>query len=150
MVRAKNGDTITLAQPSFVIGYGNGGYLGSINEQTARGKLYTFDKDITIDLNGNELIFRGVTVINEGSLTLKNGTISIMDEGNSVGNIFNDGTLTITGSATERNNGSKLTAAEFINNGTYNRTAPQPPLPQETPVANKAPEELKQREARQV
>lgn len=118
--QAKNGDTIQLAPPSW--SQNSGGYIGSIREIDVNGKEYTFNKDITIDLNGNELIFRGVTVVNEGNLTLQNGTIGVMNDGSAPGKIFNTetGSLSITGSAKLRPNdstGKTLTSAEFINEG---------------------------------
>src|SRR3712207_1201327 len=115
---AKDGDTIRLAPPLHL---DKDGYIGTVTESIAdlqykAGKAFILDKNITIDLNGNELVFRGMSVVNTGNLVIKNGTVGIMGEGKSTGMLFNEGTLSITGLASTAD-GRKLTPSRFINDG---------------------------------
>ncbi|MDO4814925.1 MAG: hypothetical protein Q3988_07485, partial [Gemella sp.] len=112
--KAKAGDVIVLDTPRHMNNYVSG-YMGTINVQIANNSdVITIDKDLTIDLNGNELLLRGVDLVNEGNLTIKNGTIGMIGEGTANGTVYNNGTLTLTGkTAGDRT----LTPANIVNNG---------------------------------
>jgi len=116
---AKDGDTVKLAPPTHI---DQDGYVGVISEsiaglQNKEPKEFVFNKNITIDLNGNELIFRGISVVNTGNLLIKNGTVGVMGEGKSTGMLFNEGRLSITGLASTAD-GRVLTPSKFVNEGT--------------------------------
>src|SRR3712207_3349714 len=77
---AEDGDVIKLAKPRHLDPNYIKGYLGTITEGKAGTKELILSKNITVDLNGNELLFRGIDIVNRGTLVIENGTIGLIGE----------------------------------------------------------------------